>query len=66
MDTELKMCSHLEMSPGSWGWPIGEVRPGPTKMVGCEHTYSCLICGFGHGQLPDPCQASAYKIVSIR
>ena len=48
------MCTHPEYST-QWGQPI----PEPTEMVGpCEHNQGCLVCGFGWGSAPDPCDGA--------
>ena len=63
-----KWCGHPE-------WPVGvtwdpqkqqlvpAIKPPASKMLGlCEHNMACPVCGFGWGQMPDPCSPSARTV----
>ena len=47
----VEYCHHPELRPTQWE----QKKPPPAKYIGCEHTYSCPVCGYGHGAIPDPC-----------
>lgn len=48
----IPVCNHLSLIPTTWN----QSGPESTKMIGsCQHNMTCLICGFGWGCAPDPC-----------
>ncbi len=59
---ELPMCFHPELRPTQWE----QKRPAPTRMVGCEHNYSCPVCRWGVGSTYDPCGQGTLAVLTGR
>jgi len=58
----IPICGHPGLIPTAWNQP----RPEPAKMVGsCKHNMICLICGFGWGCAPDPCDESELMVDNL-
>lgn len=63
---EFGLCSHPELQMGHREWPKGP-KPEAAMMVGlCEHNVSCLTCGWGWGQAPDPCSKTSDEARNIQ
>ncbi|HEY1294688.1 MAG TPA: hypothetical protein VGJ60_16545 [Chloroflexota bacterium] len=50
-----RWCSHPLLRPTEWE----QKKPAPARFNGCEHTYSCPVCGMGQGMSPDPCNSAS-------